>query len=456
MEDLFKEFSPSTAENWKQQIIKDLKGADYEKLVWNNPNSFDIKPFYTSEDVKEKAQPLFSHAGWDICEEIGVENENQANADALKALQVGASGLCFRLHKKVNAKELLKDISLEHIYTQFDISFDALGLLDDLKNEYGKINPHDQQQKCFINLDPVYLFSHYGEWHENREKDLAVLKRLKHIPVYAAHYHNAGANAVSELAFTIAHLNEYLNALLPSSEGSGVGSPSQEGSIHITLATGSSFFTELAKLRALRKLISLLASSYNIKLQLHIHCVTSSLNLAAADAYNNMLRTTTGGMSAVIGGCNSLSISPYNKSFEKPSDFSRRIARNQQIIFREESYLGKVADMGAGSYYIEHLTDELASKAWEEFKEIEKKGGFIDSLLKGEIQNTIKQQADELIRRFREEQLVLVGVNKFQNKSESLAKNEERTGSSKQKTEGNLIEPICSIRLSDYVIKENA
>jgi methylmalonyl-CoA mutase len=444
MEKLFSEFKAVTAQDWKNQIIKDLKGAEFEKLVWHNPNGFDVQPFYTGEDQSAN-QPLFNNPGWDICEQITVKDERSANARALSALQGGASGLSFYVHKKINTAALLQNISLEHIYTQFFISNDALHMLDDLKNEYGKINQHDGKVKCFVNIDPLSLFAFYGAWHDNEEKDLSVLKNLKHIPVNISLYSEAGANQVSELAIGLAHTNEYFNYLHEQNLLTNK-------ILHFTFSIGSDFFGEIAKLRAFRKLLTVLQAEYKTDFGIHIHAQTSQLNKSNLDAYTNMLRTTTEGMSAVMGGCDSLCVLPYDETFEEPSNFSSRISRNQQHVFKEESYLNKVADIGAGSYYIESLTDEFAGKAWNEFKEIESKGGFITGLKSNFIQNKIKKQAAEMIKQFQEEKIVLVGVNKFQNKVEK----QEQRSKSKEVASKTLVETIKPICLSDHLVKENA
>jgi methylmalonyl-CoA mutase len=444
MKKLFSEFSAAGAQDWKDQIIKDLKGAEFEKLVWKNPNGFDVQPFYTGENQKNN-QPLFTHPGWDICEQITVKNEKDANTRALAALQGGASGLSFYIHKKINTAALLQNISLEHIYTQFFISNGALHVLDDLKSDYGKVNEHDGKVKCFVNIDPLSMFAYYGEWHDTEEKDLAVLKKLKHIPVNVSLYSEAGANAVSELAIGLAHTNEYFNYLHDRNLFANK-------ILHFTFSVGSDFFGEIAKLRAFRKLVAILQEEYKTDFKIHLHAQTSQLNKSNLDPYTNMLRTTTEGMSAVMGGCDSLCVLPYDETFADPTNFSSRISRNQQHVFKEESYLHRVADIGAGSYYIENLTDELASKAWEEFKEIESKGGFIACLKSNFIQSKIKAQAEDLIKKFQAEKIVLVGVNKFQNKSEVRSERYEV----REETAGKdivMIKPIC---LSNYLVKENA
>ncbi|MBP7807916.1 MAG: methylmalonyl-CoA mutase [Bacteroidia bacterium] len=437
MEKLFSEFNSLTSAQWKEQIVKDLKGVDFNQLVWKTHNGFDVNPFYTAEDIKETKQPLFTNSDWDICEQIMVADEKEANKRALKALEGGASGLSFFINKKINTSVLLKDISLKHIYSQFNISNDALHVLDDLKEFYGKVNEHDGKVKCFVNIDPLHLLAFYGEWHEDEAKDLSVLKKLQHIPVNVGLYEDAGASTVNELAIGLAHANEYFNYL---SEQKNL----KHKSLHFSFSVAPDFFTEIAKFRAFRKLIGLLQEQYNTSFPTHIHAQTTMADKSSMDIYNNMLRTTTEAMSAVIGGANSLSVLPYNEGFEKGSEFSSRIAINQQHILKDESYLNKVADISAGSYYIESVTDSIAEKAWEQFKVIESKGGFIACLKSNFIQDLISQGASSLQQEFNEGKLVLVGVNKYENKGESSKyKNAKAEGVSKKE-----IMPIKPIRLA--------
>ncbi len=407
MEKLFSEFNTLTEQQWKDQIIKDLKGSDYSSLTWHTKNGFDVKPFYAEENsVKHK--PLFTHHDWDICEPIDVIDVRFANHQALQALKKGASGLVFNIHKKIDTKLLLKDISLYHIYSQFNISNDALHVLGDLKDVYGQKNSYDDKLKCFVNIDPLYLFAFYGEWHDDREKDLSILKKLSHIPVNGSLYQEAGCNQVNELALILAHLNEYFNYL-------NALQALNEKPIQLTVSVGGDFFTEIAKLRALRKLVNLLNDSYQTKNQIHLHAQTTMLNKSEKDAYTNLLRSTTEAMSAVIGGTNSLSVFGFDEPYSIANEFSSRMAINQQHILKDESYLNKVADIAAGSYYIEQLTDQLAHQAWEKFKELESKGGFVSGIESGSIQQMIAKDFDALKENYKNNKAVLIGVNKYPN-----------------------------------------
>lgn len=407
MQQLFSEFSPANYQQWQQQVLKDLKGEPFETLLWRNENGFTIEPFYTAEQLKHKAHPTFAHRNWDVCEYIAVTNEAEANATALRALAAGASGLCFTIHQKINTQRLLQNISVEHVYTQFNISNDALHLLNDVKDYDGIANLYDGLQKCFVTLDPLHLLAKYGEWHHSAEYDLQTQLSRPYLNVNGILYFEAGAYAATQLGISLAHLNEYLHYLTSQNEKI----PSL---IHLSLAIGNSFFTELAKLKAVRHLVQLLLQQYDARATLHIHAQTGWFNKSAKEANTNLLRTSTESMSAVLGGCNSLCTLPFNHGFEVDTDFSRRIARNQQLILKGESYFDQLADVSAGSYYIETLTEALGEKAWACFKAIEAEGGYIKSFTEGKLQARINADCYAQQQAFATQSKIMVGVNKFQ------------------------------------------
>lgn len=445
MKNLFSEFAGITSSEWKEQIKKDLKGIDFDQLVWKTHNGFYVNPFYSSEDLTQTPEPLFHYSDWDICEQIMVADEKEANTKALKALEGGASGLSFFISRKIDTAALIKGISLEHIYSQFNVSNDALHVLDDLKDFYGKVNQHDGKVKCFVNIDPLHLLAFYGEWHNDQESDLSVLSKLKHVPVNIGLYEDAGASTVNELAIGLAHANEYFNYLAEQNS-------LKEKTLHFSFSVAPDFFTEIAKFRAFRKLVDLLQEQYKTDFPIHLHAQTTMADKSCLDIYNNMLRTTTEAMSAVIGGVNSLTVLPYNEGFEKTNEFSSRISRNQQHILKDESYLNKVADISTGSYYIESITDSIAEKAWEQFKVIESKGGYIACLKNNFIQNLISEGADNLQKEFETGQLILVGVNKYENKNEQINYFAGKTTVSEKKE----IIPIKPIRIASEKEKERS
>lgn len=390
MQKLFTEFNFTTAAQWKEQLVKDLKGIDYNTLVWKTNSGINVQPFYTKENLTTNPTPVFAKNDWAICENVLVTDAKAANAQALNALQNGASGLVFHVTKQTDFAVLLKGILLQHIYSLFMVKSE---FEKELTTFLSSISIGDT---CFVECDTTL-------------DGKVELRSTSSICINTNLYQEAGANTINELAFSIAHLNEYLNV-----------APTSIKNVHINISVGGDFFMEIAKLRALRKLVGFLLNQYEIKADIHIHAQTTLINKSTIDSYNNMLRSTTEAMSASIGGANSIVVLPFDVEFNSQNDFSSRMARNQQLILKDESYLNVVADMSAGSYYIETLTETLCEKAWEQFKIIESKGGLLACLKSNYIQDMISKDAETLIQQFKEGKLVLVGVNKFQNKNEEM------------------------------------
>jgi methylmalonyl-CoA mutase len=422
MKHLFSEFNETTAQAWKEQIIKDLKGIDFNTLVWKTNCGIDVKPFYTKEDVDLKNETTSLSADWSICEYINVDDEKTANAKALNALQNGASGLVFKISQKTNFETLCKGILFEHIYSLFEV---APEFETELKTFLENKN---YNHYCFIESDTIL----------SGKTNLTNFGGL--LSINTSIYSEAGANPVNQLAFSVSHINDYLNELTTQNK------LAELKILHITTSVGGDFFMEICKLRALRKLAIFILEQYNCTAEIHIHAQTTLVNKTTIDVYNNLLRSTTETMSASIGGANSIVVFPFDYKVNPDNDFSSRMARNQQLILKDESYLNKVSDIAAGSYYIETITKTLCEKAWEIFKDIETKGGLINALKLNYIQALIKEDADKLIADFKDGKLILVGVNKFQNKLE-----EPKTSINshiENVTQSLAIQPIKALRLA--------
>lgn len=455
MQKLFTEFNTTSAAQWKEQLTKDLKGVDFEQLKWHTANGFDINPFYTKEDLKTETTPLFSHHDWDIATYIIVNDEKTANAIALEALNGGVSSLSFCLSGDKNLSILLKDIQIEYISVQFLLNNEICGFEAQMNQLIGKRNLKAESLNLTVNYDILAHLSEHGNWLNSKEVDLTDILHVSQFPfnkhkllVDASLYQNTGANQVTELAVILSHYNEYLNFL---SESKFDFSELKSG-IQLNVSVGSDFFGEIAKLRALRKLITLVNSVYSFEVPIHISCTTSHLTLASKDIHTNMLRSTTQAMSAVIGGCNTLHVSQFDELIDSNNNsLSNRMARNQQIILKEESYLNKAADISTGSYYLENLTEQLASSAFELFKSWESQGGFIACLEKGIIQSLIEKQANALKEKVASGEMVIIGVNKFINASEKpMAKKTLAVSPSKK-----LFTPIQTLHLAESIESTN-
>jgi methylmalonyl-CoA mutase len=417
---LLSEFKPVSAKEWEEKILKDLKLTSIDELITHTSEGIDIRPFYKKEHLSNlNLQPYFNHIEWEITQFIPFQNhtEREINENILKSLNGGVSGIHIDFYSKLNFDVIFANISLPHIYSNINISFDALDIFNHLKEIYLSTNEFTKKKNCFINIDPIYLYEKFGEWHENKNSDFEVLNELNHIPVNAILYKECGANVVQELAYTLAHLNEYLfyfdnNNIL-----------SKYKDVHIQVSIGNSYFKEISKLRALRALVNHLLNEYHHTANVHIHAQTTLLNKSFKDIYNNIIRTTTEAMSAIFGGANSISILPFDYPFKKVSDFSLRMARNQLIMMKEESYLNKTAETTSGDYFVEKYTQELIEKSYQKFLDIEKQNGLITLLEQNIIQQEIQKSYEIELQNYINNQSVLIGVNKYPNpKDENIEK----------------------------------
>ncbi len=442
---LLTEFEPVSTQAWEAKINADLKGKDYERaLVWKTYEGIDVRPYYRSENL-EGLDYLSALPGefpfvrgnkktgndWFIRQDIFVKDFTEANKKALTVLGKGVNslGLYFDCNTKVAKADLavlLKDICLEAIETNFVCPCDncscALPFTEFIQEKY-KDSTHIVGSSP---NDPIGSFALKGtlkttvfdELKEVIEKTLA-LPHFRVIGVHGRFFANSGASNVQELAFALAQGAEYLERLTDK----GLGIDDVAGNIKFNFGIGNNYFMEIAKLRAARLLWAQIVKAYNPKndesAKLIAHSETNTYNKTFYDPYVNMLRTQTEAMSAVLGGADSITVLPFNAIYSEATEFSERIARNQQILLKEEVHLDKIADPGAGSYYIESLTASLAEHAWNLFLQVQDKGGFIQAFRDGFIQSEIKAMATKRDANVALRRENLLGVNQFPNFTET-------------------------------------
>ena len=288
-----------------------------------------------------------------------------------------------------------------------------------------------------------------GNWYHNLEQDHKVFEAMvahtNTLSIDLSLYQNAGSNIIQELAYGMAHLNEYLNHF------NNILSKEQKQSLKVVfhVSIGSNYFFEIAKLRALRVLYGSLAQEYDIHPECIIRATPTKRNKSIYDYNTNMLRTTTECMSAILGGANLITNLPYDAIYHKTNEFAERIARNQLLILKNESYFDLVDNPADGSYYIEDLTETLATKALELFKDIEANGGFLKQLKAGTIQRKLKESATKEQDTFNAGELVILGTNKFQNPQDRMKDDLELYPFVKTDKRKTLIEPIIERRLAE-------
>lgn len=442
---LFNEFNPVSSREWKQKIQVDLKGADYnETLIWKTNEGIDVKPFYHPDEFKETPNLSKTKAtNFKICQTIFVSDSEKANQKALNVINRGAESIKFVIPTNdISLEKLLKNINIP---LHFELQF-----LD--SNFIKELSLLKSQQALYTNTDIIGNLAKTGNWFKDLKEDNIILEDILKIQdslkstlgVNMSLYQNSGANIVQQLAYSLAHANEYLNHF-----GDNI-----KNQITFNVSVGTNYFFEISKLRALRILWETLATEYNVDTECQIFATPTKRNKTLYDYNTNLLRTTTECMSAILGGANSISNLPYDAIYHKDNEFGERIARNQLLVLKHESYFDKVNNPSDGTYYIESLTSELAERALELFKDIESNGGFLKQLKEGTIQRKLKESAAKEQEQYNNEEEILLGTNKHPNPNDKMKDELELYPFVKINKRKTLIEPIIENRLAEKFEQE--
>ncbi|WNM17783.1 methylmalonyl-CoA mutase subunit beta [Flavobacterium capsici] len=442
---LFDSFEKVGSKQWKQKIQYELKGADYnDTLVWESLEGIKVKPFYHYDEFEIKVPSATPATPFSILQNIFVHDVAKSNKRALETLNRGAESIRFTIeNESVSVEELMQNLPKDNTTYFFYLPFLSIDFAKTI-NDFSAKNGY----KSIVLIDPIHQLGKDGNWFENLDKDFEKLNQTAKlgksiISVNSSLYQNAGANMVQQLAYTLAHVNEYFNR---------VENISQQ--ITIEVSVGSNYFFEIAKLRALRILFNTLAKEYNHKLDCIIVATPTKRNKTLYDYNVNMLRTTTECMSAILGGADYIANLPYDALYHKDNEFGDRIARNQLLVLKHESYFDLVNNAADGSYYIEEITNQLAEKALLLFKDIEANGGLITQLIEGTIQRKISESAAKEQEWFDSGKEVLLGTNKYPNKNDKMKHDLELYPFVKQNPRKTLIVPIIEKRLAEKLEQE--
>ena len=445
-EKLFSEFAPVSTEEWMAKITADLKGVPFEKkLVWKTGEGFNVNPFYRAEDIEglkttESLPGEFPYVrgtkkdnDWKVRQNIEVTCFKGANEKALDILNKGVTSLGFIIKgSDVNAENiatLLDGICPECVELNFNTCNCKAEMLIGILADYFKGKGADLEKcKGSVNYDPFKKPLVKGKENENWvEAAAAVLKAGAALPGYkvlavnAFYFNNAGAYISQELGYALAWGNELLAKLTEA----GLDATEVAKKIKFNFGISSNYFMEIAKFRAARWLWAEIVATYNPACQcackMHVHAQTSEWNMTVYDAHVNLLRSQTEAMSAALAGVDSITVRPFDKTYQTPDDFSERIARNQQLLLKEECHLDKVVDPSAGSYYVEVLTNSLADVAWKLFLEVEDKGGFGAEVASDEIQKAVNASNEARKKAVATRREILLGTNQFPNFNEVAA-----------------------------------
>lgn len=445
---LFSEFPSVSTQEWEARIKADLKGADYEKkLISRTIEGINIKPYYRSENLNgiEYLNTLpgefpfirsykTDNNRWEIRQDINETDLLKANLNAKEAISRGADSIGFNakeVEDKSDMKVLLDGIDLHEISVHFTSASSYPVIFNLFTDEARSRNADLGKIKGSFNFDSLSYFLLYGKFYANEDDNFIEASSLlnnavktipcfKCITVNGQYFHNAGADVAQELGFSLASASEYLLKF----KEKGLSIDDVASRMKFVFAVGSNYFLEISKFRAARLLWAKIAEQYGPvsprSCLMNIHAVSSLWNKSVYDPYVNILRSTTETMSAAIGGCDSISVNPFDITYKKPGTTSERIAQNTQLVLKEESYLDKIVDASAGSYYIESLTDAIAEAAWEIFLTIEKNGGFIHAVKTGFIKTDIEKTCQKRDMDIAMRKQVILGTNQYPNLKEKM------------------------------------
>jgi len=445
---LFDDFNPVSSKQWKQKIQFELDGADYNQtVIWNSPEDIQVKPFYHRDEFSKAANVNTHASDFKICQNIFVFDVEKSIERALNTLERGAESLRFSIqNEQTDIQKLLQDLPLENRIVYFHLNFISIDFVK-------QIDRISIQKKAifYCNLDPIGYLAREGNWFSTSEKNnfetLDLLFKnttnVNLISIDSGLYQNSGATITQQIAYSLAHANEYLNRF-----------PDNTKPIVFQVSVGTNYFFEIAKLRALRMLFNLIAAEYSPNLQCHFLVTPTRRNKTIYDYNVNMLRTTTECMSAILGGADAIANLPYDALYHKDNEFGDRIARNQLLILKHESYFDKVDNPADGSYYIESLTMQLAEKSLALFKDIEASGGFLKLLNDGTIKKKIQESATKEQELFDSKKEILLGTNKYPNKEDKMKHDLELFPFVKIKPRKTLITPIIEKRLAEKMEQE--
>ena len=459
--------------DWKKKFEAETKTSSADDFLINTDEDIGIKPLYIQEDIKNlnfvdvgslpghnpytrgpKAS-MYVNRPWTIRQYAGFSTAEESNNFYRKNLEAGQKGLsvAFDLptHRGYDSDDeiVMGDVGKAGV---------AIDSVEDMKILFDGIPLDQMSVSMTMNgavLPILASFIVAGEEQGVAVKDLSgtiqndILKefmvrntyiyppdpsmrivadiieytskempKFNSISISGYHMQEAGADNVLELAYTLADGIEYVRAALSK----GLDIDDFAPRLSFFFAIGTDFFMEIAKLRAARTLWYKIMKDFGAKneksLTLRTHCQTSGVSLTEKDPYNNIVRTSYEALSAVLGGTQSLHTNSFDEAIALPTEFSARIARNTQLILQNETGVTNTVDPLAGSYFIEKITDEVASKAWEIIQEVEELGGMTKAVNAGIPKLKIEESATKKQAKIDSGDRVVVGVNKFQNPKE--------------------------------------
>ena len=445
---LAQDFPPADFEQWRALVDKALKGASFAKrLVTRTADGLALDPLYTPKDALPEAPapgqlPLVrgrkaeaSGFGWDILTLIEEGNPHDANRAILEDLEGGSNGVLIQLaapaqtgvelKSQQDAAQLLAGVHLDLASVAFKGGAGSLAWAGHVIDALPALGGTQGQRRLALNLDPIGTLARLGTAGQPIAQALveavAIAGKLHAAETNATSLlvdgtiaHEAGGSEGQELAFMAACLVAYLKAF----DDAGVAPEAALPQIAVALSADTDIFLTTAKFRAARQIVARIAEACGagtVASAVSLGAVTSARMMTRVDPYTNVLRTTVATSGAAFGGADAILVLPFTHALGAPTAFSRRLARNSQIVAQEESNLGRVVDPAGGSWYVEQTTQQLAARAWDLFQHIEKEGGIVAALASGNVQDQIEQTVTERAKAIATGRIELTGVTTFPN-----------------------------------------
>ncbi|MBU4485446.1 MAG: acyl-CoA mutase large subunit family protein, partial [Candidatus Delongbacteria bacterium] len=454
--------SDKTKNAWMEEVLKDLKGKTYDKIWWKTYEGFELEPYYKGFEIENiniaedspgefpyirSNKPVETENSWTVRQEISNSDPETAKDLIAEAIKGGAEGIDLKLNGGLTSGKpgCIRKCGCSKGYFRgivINSKNDFTGLFNSVDNEKYSVNIEagvaskeifdmfkdtlKGDSKGSIDNDPLKELALNGEYAKGEVKRFEEMKSIfdacrkypdfKGLVISNDHFHDSGSTIVQKVAYLLSTAVFYKEKIAPEISFSEFSK-----NIELSHSIGQYYLLEIAGLRALRLLWSNIAEAYdnseNVQ-PVDIHTKTGLFNKTAFDPYVNMLRTTTEAMSAITGGCNSLTVLPYNICVDEADSFSMRIARNTQLILRDEAHFDKFIDPSKGSYYIEKATDLIAKDAWKLFRLLEENGGIYEALKRGEIQRELNELKKKRLSNFSMRRDNLVGTNFVPNYAE--------------------------------------
>ncbi len=443
-ERLFSDFTAPTRQEWRDKIEVDLKGADYQKkMVWRTNEGFSMEPFYRKEDV-DKLPLVNALPGefpfvrgnkkqdnqWYVRQNIVADDPKAANEKALDILNRGVNSLGFRIPGEKVSREYIETLLDGILLDCVEVSYrtcqrHVLELTDILLAYFEEKGYKKDALVGGIGFDPIERMLMKGKdtsfllpQMPQLVKKLEDYPGLRCVMVHSDFLCNSGAYVYQELGYALAWGKEYLEEMVEA----GVPVDLAAKKIKFYMGIGGNYFMEIAKFRAARMLWAQIVKQYEPKCdcacQMCINASTTTYNQTLFDSYVNMLRSQTEAMSAALAGIHSMVVTPFDAPYEVPTDFAERIARNQQLLLKEECHFDKIVDVSGGSYFVEELTTAIAKEGWKLFLSVEDEGGFLAAVKAGTVQQTINDTNVARHANAGKRKEFLLGTNQFPNFTE--------------------------------------